>query len=430
NEICQLQDDGLGNLWVGCDSGIYRLRKSQLRDYMQGRARFLDAVPYGESDGLPTLQCIPGVHVVKSNQHPGPLWFATSRGLVRVRLGLIHWNRLPPPVVLEQVLVDNAAVSLTNPVRVPPGRETIEFRYTALSLVAPEKVRFRCQLVNFDRNWVSMGGKRTARYTQVPPGHYQFRVLACNNDGIWSPTGASVALLVIPFWWETMWFRLVVLVIFGAFVFSLIRQRQVRLREIERLRVRLAGDLHDELGSSLWSINLLSRILQKYGQMGEEERHDISEIHRIARQTSNAIRDIVWIINPSFDTMADLVLRMKDFAGTMLRGLDYRVQCEGVDLSCRLVLDFRQNVFLMFKEAVTNVAKHAQASTVEIRLEERPDVWKLSVRDNGVGFDPSVPGKGNGLQSLRTRAKKIGATISIDSQSGKGTIVMLIIPKS
>ena len=430
NEICQLQDDGLGNLWVGCDSGIYRLRKSELRDYKPGQARLLNAVPYGEPDGLPALQCIPRALATESGQPNGSLWFATSKGLVRAIPRLIHWNQLPPPVILEQVLADNTTVPLAVPIRVPPGGERIQFRYAGLSLVAPEKVRFRCQLVGFDHGWVELGNKRIASYAQVPPGHYQFRVSACNNDGVWNPTGASVALVVIPFWWETMWFRLAALTVLGIFVFSLIRQRQVRLREIERLRVRLAGDLHDELGSSLWSINLLSQSLKKYGQMGEEERRDVGEIQRIARLTSNAIRDIVWIINPSFDTTGDLVLRMKDFAGTMLRGLEWRVQCEGVDLSRRLALAFRQHVFLMFKEAVANVAKHARASAVEIYLEERPNFWKLSIRDNGAGFDPSSPVNGHGLHSLRTRAERIGAVVRIDSKPGEGTMVMLTIPKT
>lgn len=425
-DICQIQDDGLGNLWVGSESGIYRLRKSELRGGREGRPRFLNAVTYGESDGLPPLQCIPGAQAISSDPPGESLWFSTSQGLVHGQPDLLRWNRRPPPVVLEQVLVDNSAVPLTDPIQVSPGKGTIEFSYTGLSLPAAEKVRFRCQLVNFDAAEVDMGEKRAARYTLVPPGRYHFQVRACNNDGVWSQTGAGIGVVVEPFWWQTTGFRLAVGAGAGALIFLLVHQRRVRLRELERLRIRLAGDLHDELGSSLWSINLLSQSLQKYGRLGDEERQDVGQIHRIARQTSNAIRDIVWIINPAFDTTGDLVLRMKDFAGTILRGTEYQVQCHGADLSRSLPLDFRQNFFLMFKEVLTNVAKHAAATSVEIRLQEETEVWMLCVRDNGVGFDPHLPAKGNGMASLRGRAEKMGARILIDSHPGQGATVKIL----
>jgi ligand-binding sensor domain-containing protein len=431
DEICQLRQDNLGDLWVGCNSGVYRLQKSQLADYAQGHIQFVDAVPYGESDGLPAMQCVPGAQIEKASaQSDGSVWFATSKDVVRLDPALIRWNTRPPPVVVEQLLVDDVPVPWTNPVRIPPGAERIQFQYTALSLVAPEKARFRCRLDGFDRAWVNMENRRTVQYTQVPPGHYRFCVIACNNDGVWNQEGDSLAVMVMPFWWETVWFKLLVVGIFAAFVFGILRQRRTRLRELERLRVRIAGDLHDELGSSLWSIALLSQMLKKHGKMGDEERRDADEIHRIARQTSNAIRDIVWIINPAFDTVQDLVQRMKDFAGTILRGAEYQLKCEGLNLSRRLTLGFRENVFLMYKEILTNVAKHAGASSVEICLKELPRIWELSIRDNGVGFDPSTPVTGNGLQNLRRRAEKIGASVQVASSPGKGTTVTLTIPNS
>ena len=147
-------------------------------------------------------------------------------------------------MVLEQVLVENEPVPLSAKIRVPPGRGKIQFQYTALSLTAPEKVRFRVRLAGFDRDWVEMAGNRSARYTQVPPGRYDFRVRACNNDGVWNEAGAGVALDVAPFWWQTVWFRVGVVVLAAATGAGVIRMRQARRREIERLRVRLAADLH------------------------------------------------------------------------------------------------------------------------------------------------------------------------------------------
>jgi ligand-binding sensor domain-containing protein/signal transduction histidine kinase len=431
DEVCQLQQDGFGNLWVGCSSGVYRLKKSQLANYGKGLIQFIDVVSYGEQDGLTAMPCIPGAQIREFGSTSGhDLWFATSKGLVSFDSARIRLNTNPPRVVLEELLIDDVPVPLTNPVRIPPGAERIQFQYTGLSLVAPEKVHFRCLLEGFDRTWVNMENKRTVQYTQVPPGHYRFHVVACNNDGVWNQYGDSLAVIVAPFWWEMAWVKLLALGLFAAFVFGVLRQRRSRLRELEKLCVRIAGDLHDELGSSLWSIALLSQMLNKHGKMGDDERRDADEIHRIARQTSNAIRDIVWIINPAFDTVQDLVQRMKDFAGTMLRGAEYQLNCEGLNLSRRLTLGFRENVFLMYKEILTNVAKHARATAVEIYLKELPRAWELSVRDDGVGFDPSFPTAGNGLQNLRRRAEKIGASIRVASAPGKGTTVTLSVPRS
>jgi signal transduction histidine kinase len=293
-----------------------------------------------------------------------------------------------------------------------------------LSLTAPEKLCFRYQLKGFDRDWSEPNTTRVARYPKVPPGKYRFRVVACNNDGVWNEQGASVAIVVAPFWWATNWFRLGIAAAAASLIGGLYRLRQARRRELERLRVRIASDLHDDVGSSLWSITLLSRLLAKHGEMGSQERQDVGEINRIAAQTSNSIRDIIWLINPAFDTAQDLVLRTKDFAGTVLHGVDYRLHSEGVDLSRKLPLDFRQNLFLFFKEALTNIARHASATVVEVRIEKHKDRWCLSIRDNGVGFDPAAGTSGNGLRNLRARAAKMGATLEIRSQPGQGTTLV------
>jgi ligand-binding sensor domain-containing protein len=423
--ILQLHSDGEGNLWIGSSSGIFRVSKAQLDAQAEGRARFVDLVPYGKEDGLPGVQCVPQIQSQAWRNAPEAVWFATTRGLVVVDRAARPWNRQPPPVVLEAVLVENVSVPFGGGVRVAPGKESLRFEYTALSLTAPGKVNFRYQLDGFDRDWSEPSTSRAARYPKVPPGNYHFRVVACNNDGVWNETGTSVAVTVVPFWWETFWFRLGVVGTAAAILAGLYRLRQARRRELERLRVRIASDLHDDIGSSLWSITLLSRMLAKHGNLAAEERQDVDEIHRIANQTSNSIRDIIWLINPAFDTVQDWLLRTKDFAGTVLRGVDYRMHCEGTDLSRKLPFDFRHNLFLLFKEALTNIARHAHASVVEVRIEEHATEWRLTIRDNGVGFDPAAATGGNGLRNLRARAAKMDAHLDIESRPGQGTTLIL-----
>ena len=426
--ISQLQAEPEGYLWLGSSRGIFRVCRQQLHDCADRKARFLEAVPYGKQDGLPDLQCVSGAQARAGKNRPGRLWFPTSKGLVWLDTQSYAANRLPPPVVLEQAMVENENVPFARGIRVAAGRENFQLQYTALSLTAPEKVRFRYQLEGFDRDWNEVGSSRTARYTQVPHGRYRFRVRACNNDGLWNAAGATVAITVVPFWWQAAWFKWAVAAAATGGVAGLYQLRRARRREIERLRVRIAGDLHDEVGSSLWSITLLSKFMQEHGNMGEEERRDMAEIHRIAVQTSNSVRDIVWLINPAYDTVQDLVLRMKDFAGTAVRGVACRIVTERAELSRKLPLDFRQNVFLLYKEAVSNIAKHAHATEIEVALEERSGEWRLSIRDDGVGFDPALPTSGHGLKSLQSRAARMSGQLELRSQPGRGTTVLFTTP--
>lgn len=423
--VFQLQSDREANLWIGSLGGIYRVPKAQLNDFAEGRAPFVTAVHYGREDGLPALQCLPQSRPGQHRPGAGRVWFATPRGVVVLDPGRAVWNRAPPPVVLESVLVDQVSVSFAEGVRVPPGRESLRFFFTALSLTAPGKVQFRYRLEGLDRDWSEPTTSRTARYPKVPPGRYRFEVIACNNDGVWNPQGTSVAVVVVPFWWETLWFRLGITLAGAGGLLGIYLARRARQRQMDRLRVRIARDLHDEIGSSLWSITLLTRMLIKDGRLGPEARQDVDEIARIANQTANAIRDIIWLINPAFDTMHDLLLRTKDFAATALRGVDYQLRCDEVALARKLPLDLRQNLFLFFKEALTNVARHACATAVEVRVELQGGRWRIAIRDNGVGFDPDHTPSGNGLRNLRARAAKMGASVDIQSRPGQGTTLTL-----
>lgn len=425
--VLQLRGDTDDGLWLGANSGILRVRREQLEAWADRRTDLLDATPFGSEDGLPGLQCLPKAHGRSGAGGHGGLWFATTKGLVRAERKGWQWNAVAPQVTLEQVRVDNESVPLEDPIRVPPGKESLQFQFTATSLTAPGKVRFRCQLEGFDHTWSEPGTLRFVRYARVPPGKYRFRVLGCNNDGVWSEAGASVGVTIEPFWWNTVWFRLAMAGAAAGLLAGFYRLRESRRAEIEHLRVRIASDLHDDIGSSLWSITLLSRMLAKHGHLDTEARQDVEDIHRISIQTANAIRDIIWLVNPAFDSVQDLALRTKDFAGTVLRGVEYRVRCEGIDPARRLSLDLRQNVFLLFKEALTNVARHAQATVVEVAIEQRGHQWQFSVQDNGRGFDPGGETSGNGLKNLRARARKMGAELNVQTAPGRGTTIMLTI---
>jgi signal transduction histidine kinase len=310
--------------------------------------------------------------------------------------------------------------------RIPPGRQRFEVQYTGLSFTAPEKVRFKYKLEPFEENWVEAGTRRFAPYSYVPPGRYRFRVLAANNDGVWNERGATLALRLVPQFWQTAWFRWVVaaavILLFGA-VYEI---RLAAERRVTRLRLRIARDLHDEVGSNLGSIALLSEVMPRTADRRASE--EVSEIRRIAVQTIESLRDIVWLLDPAGDSAGELVTRMHESARNLLAGIPFDFQASGESNAPRLPLELRRNLFPAFKEILHNIARHAHASRVEISVSFAPNRFELLVSDNGVGFDESGVRGGNGLKNLRRRATELHGTIEIHSRSGEGTRVRLVAP--
>lgn len=439
--IFEIIADRRGNFWFTSPKGVFRIRKRDLEDFEKGKISRIHSVSFGKADGMVSIQCHGISKPAGCLTRDGRLWLPTATGLVSAEPN-IRLNETPPPVFIEEVVVDRKKLedrgskmeggkpdartspsSILHPppsLQIPPGRGELEFHYTALSFQWPEKNRFKYKLAGVDPDWVDAGTRRVAYYNNIPPGRYEFQVIGSNSDGVWNQLGSSVRLTLLPHFWQTWAFKAAMFTLGSGFLIFLYRLRMAQFRKIEQLRVRIAADLHDEVGSSLWSISLLSGLLQKNENLTDDDRNDAAEINRIALQTANSVRDIVWFIKPEYDTMQDLVLRMRDVAGTLLVGMEHRFQNSQEDMSRKLPIDFRQNVFLMYKEILTNVAKHSQAKCVEIDISERNGFWQLRISDNGVGFDVKSEFQGSGLKNLRHRAGKLKGELEIRSQKGNG----------
>jgi ligand-binding sensor domain-containing protein len=437
NTICEILEDDLGWLWMSCPRGVFRVQRCDLESVAQGAAPTVSCVTYGKVDGMLSELCNGVAKPGAWKSRDGRLWFATSKGVcVTDPQAQTNKDSSAPIVVLERVLADKQpfpaeeTVPLTGPIRVPPGRGEIEFHYAALSFRAPERNRYKYQLEGVNPDWIEAGPRRTAYYHHIGPGTYRFHVIACGNNGIWNQTGAAVDLVLLPQIWQTWWFRLGLVAGVGLVIVGLQRYRGERAREIERLRLRLAADLHDDVGSNLSTIALLSRRVQKEGEIRHAAKEDLAAIHRISQQTANAVREIVWLINPEYDTFPDLVLRMKEAATAILAGLEVHFHAPPADLPARLSLQFRQNLFLLYKETLTNIARHARATRVDIDLAAQENTWRLTIRDNGTGFDPASVRRGNGLKNLRLRATRLKGDLQLESRPGSGTVVTFSVKHS
>lgn len=445
--ICAILDDGRGCLWLSTHHGIQRIRKADLNRCADGASPTFDSQVYDRGDGLPITEFTSGFQSVACKTPDGRLWFASGKGLVSVDPARIEANPLPPPVVLDSLRVDGKAAILADsqvPKRLSPAHERLEFRFSGLSFIAPSKVLFRYRLDGIDNAWIEAGAKRTAFYSRLPAGEYQFRVIACNNDGLWNTEGASLSFTVAPFFWQTWWFvsagSLAGLTVFALLVRFITRRRmQRRMQElerqsaIERERARIAQDIHDDVGSSLARIAMLSQPTTRALAEPQRTAATLSRIYSTAREVTKALDEIVWAVDPRHDTLDSLVAYMGKFAQDFLAAANIRCRLDApVELpNWRLTAEMRHNLFLAFKEALNNVLRHAAATEVRISLRLQPASFVLTVKDNGRGFDPANPGtsetgrlvSGHGLPNMQRRLASIGGRCEILNTGEQGTTV-------
>jgi len=445
--IAHIEDDGLGFFWMSSHNGLIRVARSELNACADGLAQTVHFRTFGLSDGLPTLKCSSGLQAAGCKTEDGKLWFSTSRGLVAVTPSNVRTNLLPPAVVVEQMLLDEKAVAMTNSgaqrLRIPPGRHRIDFQYAGLSFVASERIQFKHRLQNWQSDWVNAGVKRVANYSYLPPGDYVFEVMARNSDGVWSANSARVSFSLLPYFWQTLSFRIAssAALVMGAagFVWFETRRRLhrkleklERQRAIENERARIAKDIHDDLGSTLTRITMLSDPARGALEESSSTAGNLDQIHTTARELTRSMDEIVWAINPQHDTLDSLMAYLENFAQDFLGAANVRCRFD-VPLQIPafpLTAEARHNLFLAFKEALHNVVKHSGASEARIGARLTSTEFVLMLEDNGCGFSPSESERkdfGNGLANMRRRLDKIGGTCAIDTVPGKGTKVSFVI---
>ncbi|HEY3762538.1 MAG TPA: two-component regulator propeller domain-containing protein [Verrucomicrobiae bacterium] len=442
NVICQILDDGQGNLWIGSHQGVFRVSKSALDDVASGKSKYVTCVAYDRSDGLPSIECSGGFQPSAWRDTRDRLWFTTASGAAWIQPQDVHPDLTPPPVVIEEALVDGVQTNLQSEagppaLQIPPGKHQIEIHYTGLSLVSPERVQFRYQLEDVESAWTEAGSQRFAQYNFLPPGKYLFHVLACNSDGVWNRTGAVLALDVLPYFYQTWWFDAVAVFAVLAIVAGIVRHtvtRRLRLKmeqlerhkAIELERSRIAKDIHDDLGASLTLIAVLGDLAKK-----EKTAERIEKISGTAREAVKSLDEIVWAVNPRNDTLSHLVDYTGQFATDYLRDAGIRCLLDVPDsLPAREVpANVRHNVFLVVKEALQNIVKHARANTVWLRINTDGQGLHIGVEDNGCGFDQSAGDPwANGLRNMRQRLAEIGGDCRIQSRPGAGTTITVDLP--
>jgi signal transduction histidine kinase len=382
-------------------------------------------------------------------------------GLAIVQPQKIHYNQLPPSIVIERMSVDgrvlpipgasqllgnelstNVLKATEHPLEVPPRNRDVRIDFSALSFTAPENVRVRYQLEGYDSGWVTTT-QRSAAYAQLPAGEYRFHVAACNDSGIWNEAGAMLGFRVRPFFWQTWWFRVEVLAAMTAGLIGMgyyassrrLRRKLFRLEQesaVQKDRARIAKDLHDDLGANLSQIAMLSELAQTDLEKPAQAHEHLDQIFRTARLITRSLDEIVWAVNPRNDTLDRFVAHVCQFVPEYLRAAGIRARLDmPMELpASTLPANVRHQLYLGLKETLHNVVKHAGATEVWLRLQITGKTITLVVEDNGRGFETApAPGIGaDGLMNLRHRMEEAGGEFRQESERGKGTRITFIVP--
>src|SRR2546421_5482024 len=431
-------EDRQHGLWLSSNKGIFRVDKKDLDDFAEGRIGSVSPVLYGPADGMITRECSGGGHPADWQSADGRLWFSTIKGLAMIDPEKIKLNDQPPPVAIEQIRVDDESITPAQTIELAPGKTRLDFYYTALSFVAPEKVKFKYKLEGFDRDWVDGGTRRVAYYTNLRPGRYRFRVIASNNDGLWSPTGAAFDLYLKPHFYQTFLFYALCTLIFAILAWQLYR---FRLKQVEsqfaavlQERNRIAREIHDNLAQEMLGVSVqLELVARTMPASAELARTHLDRVRVLVRHGIAEARRYVWDLRSQALDKNDLPSALSDTARRLTTDTAVVAQVEVSGTFRPLNPLIEGNLLRIGQEAINNAVRHAQAKNILVNLKFDVRHVQLSVRDDGHGFnrqESNGEGKHFGLVGMQERAAQIGGFLKINSRTGEGTEVLVDVPIS
>lgn len=453
DSISQITDDGHGHLWLGSNRGIMKVPKPEFRAVAAGKKNILEYSIFGKAEGMRGEKCAGGDSSSGCHGKDGKLWFTTDQGLVMMDTARVEPNhgRSPPRVYLEEIVADGRTVAQSRSLSVGSTREVVlaagtgrvEFNFTALSFAAPERIRFRYRLEGYGLDWVEGGEARSAVFTKLPPGRYLFSVIASNGDGLWSKSAAPFSFRIAAPFWQQWWVMLlagtaVAGAVAGSVRIVLLRQFQRKMQRLEaahaidRERMRIAQDMHDEIGGKLSRISFLSEMAQRESATRGETTRPIEEVSEAARDVIKAMDEIVWAVNPRNDTVESLAHYICRYAEEFfeLTSIELEFDLPPEFPPNILSSDVRHNLFCAVKEALNNVLKHAEARMVSVAFRFQGDSCEISVRDDGKGFEMIEGGSRNGLGNMRQRLERLGGQCVLRTNPGEGTHLRFLIKLS
>lgn len=439
----QILEDDFGRFWISSNRGIYRVSRRQLNDFADGKIQSVTSVAYGIKDGMADAECNGGRSPAGfKSKRDGTLWFPTQKGIAVIDPKLVPVGSEPPNVVIENCLIDGKEADCGN-IKLTPENESLEIKYTALSFNKPEQIKFKYKLEGLDANWIDAGTRRRAYFTHLPPGEYSFRVSASNADGVSNETGAMLKLTVTPPFYRTLWFGAVCVLIIGGILFFGYRRRiqnleakraaqeefsRQLLESQERERQRIAAELHDGLGQDLLIIKNWAVLGLKNGANSKTQFDEISET---ASAAIDEVREIAYNLRPFHLDELGLTKAVESMLDRVSKAsaIDFTWEIAAIDGFFPREAEI--NFYRIVQECVNNIVKHSGADKADVKIERDAEGLRLSIRDNGKGFDTTSAAtkhadqSGFGLAGISERARILGGKVSISSAPQIGTTVKL-----
>ncbi len=439
------EDDGLSNnivfgileddekyLWISSNQGLSRF---SLKSHV--------FINYDAKDGLGNDQFSQGYLKLKD----GHMMFGGVNGISVVYPDSIRVNVYKPSVSITSFKLFNKEknfhkeISSVKNIILNYFEHDFSIEFSGLDYSRPDKNQYAYMLEGYDNNWIYIGNNRNAHYTNMAPGKYVFKVKAANRDNFWSEEPTKLMITIIPPFWKTWPFFLIVMFVLTAIIYLLHMYRVEQILKLERMRMSIATDLHDDIGASLTRISLFSdaalRSLKKLNIIKENIdlysfrniESLLGEIGENSRRLIGSMSDIVWTVNPQNDSFENITIRMMDYTAKLfeVNEIDYKITVDPELTALSLPMDFRRNLFLIYKESVSNIVRHAGATQVYVSLVRENSSLVMTIEDNGKGFENNGSSNGNGLKNIKKRTVAFGGTLSVSAREGKGTLLKAVM---
>lgn len=457
NRIMTIYEDSNNNLWIGTYGGGLNLfdRKKESFTRFNDKNRFKNSVVYGIleddynhlwissdngllkfdipthqvtqydlNDGLQSQEFSGGAYYKSPD---GEMFFGGINGINYFYPDKIFDNQFVPPIVIASVnILNNTIPQEVDSLQIEFDQNFFSFEFAALDYTDPMDNQYAYMLEGFDKEWHFVNARmRIASYTNLAPGKYVFSVIGSNNDGVWNYDGKNIRIEILPPFWRRWWFISGSIIVLLLIIYSLVTAKYRSLLAIEKIKTKLSADLHDNVGSGLTEISILSELASyEVKTLTGSDSTNLSAISEKARHLIDSMSDIVWMVNPKRDSFHDLIVRLKDSYAELMNssGISFRTQNLEKIQNLKLPMEYKYNLFLIFKEGLNNAIKHSKCNRITLEVNHSKEVLELVLQDDGRGIDQGKIESGNGIRNMKTRARHIGGVLEITS-SDNGTII-------
>lgn len=446
NIVSHIVEDENGNFWMGSNRGISRVSKSDLNAVIAGEINEVRAYSYGTGDGMNSAETNGGFQPSAFMNSRGQIYFPTVAGVAVASTNDVDVNDgTPPPVYIEKLTTNEADLPVTERITIPYDTPYLQIAYTVLDFTDPKKAEFKHRIKGLNNDWIDVGNNREAIYSSIPPGEYTFQVIASNSNGVWNEEGASLAITVIPPFWQTSWFyslMVLLLITSGSSVYfmrikKLKKDNERKKRFTEQLidsqeneRRRIASELHDGLGQQILVIKNRAEMASLQVTDPEETNRQLHEIMKSAVSSIGDVRRITHGLRPvhleKFGLSEAIETLCDQLKSTSKIEWSYHIH----NIDGLISKNKEINFFRVIQEATNNIQKHSQAKEASVMVIKTDSVIKTTIWDDGIGFDLTAEkvDKGLGFTGMYERIETLGGTINIETKPGEGTGIKLIIP--